>query len=193
MDEEPRYTEEHFNLPLKKPRHARPGTIYEAVTSLLTQGEAFVPTWDSTDHFHFACPKCGYMADVLSVEFYPHYPKGKYALIFHLGCAKCGRTGTRKIYFKPTSFLAHRAFLDDKILVFGVEKEFYGLVKILKKGKAKLRVHGKISCPECGRKLHYRVTASGYVCKNWKCRNYWKRGHGSVFTFLDESVRNDGG
>ena len=36
-------------------------------------------------------------------------------------------------------------------------------------------------CPECGRMLSYMKSASGLVCKNWKCPNYWKMGHGKVF------------
>lgn len=33
-------------------------------------------------------------------------------------------------------------------------------------------------CPECGNRLYYRRRAEGYVCKNWRCKNYWKRGRG---------------
>jgi len=34
-------------------------------------------------------------------------------------------------------------------------------------------------CPKCGNKLYSRTV--GYVCKNWKCENYWKR-DGIFFT-----------
>jgi P4 family phage/plasmid primase-like protien len=36
-------------------------------------------------------------------------------------------------------------------------------------------------CPVCRRKLMRRK--AGYVCKNWKCQNYWKMGKGPVYPF----------
>jgi len=31
-------------------------------------------------------------------------------------------------------------------------------------------------CPNCGNVLYHREKAWGWVCKNWKCVNYWKLG-----------------
>jgi len=36
-----------------------------------------------------------------------------------------------------------------------------------------------MKCPECDHKLRKRQ--AGFVCKNPKCKNYWKRGKGPVF------------
>ena len=41
-------------------------------------------------------------------------------------------------------------------------------------------------CPACGRYLYYRRRAGGFVCKNWKCKNYWKLGSGPVFNLTPE-------
>jgi len=43
-----------------------------------------------------------------------------------------------------------------------------------------------IRCPACGRYLCYKKRAGGFVCKNWKCKNYWKLGHGPVFELTPE-------
>ena len=39
---------------------------------------------------------------------------------------------------------------------------------------------GDVRCPICKHKLQYRK--NGLVCKNWKCKNYWKKGRGVCFT-----------
>ena len=31
-------------------------------------------------------------------------------------------------------------------------------------------------CPLCNCRLYYRSKAKGFICKNWKCKNYWKLG-----------------
>ena len=38
-------------------------------------------------------------------------------------------------------------------------------------------------CPKCSRKLHYRKKASGYVCTNERCDNYWNFGEGPVLSY----------
>jgi hypothetical protein len=85
---------------LKKPK-AKGGAIYTAVDpeSFLIGAAHFLPTWDTTDHFRFACEACKSVADVLAVRFCSHYDSEvKYALFFYLGCRKCGATGQRKIH-----------------------------------------------------------------------------------------------
>lgn len=37
------------------------------------------------------------------------------------------------------------------------------------------------SCPSCGSKLYWKPTERGFVCKNWRCDNYWKLENGPVF------------
>ena len=39
----------------------------------------------------------------------------------------------------------------------------------------------KPTCPLCGNRLYPRVTADGYVCKNWRCDAFWKLQKGAVF------------
>ncbi len=41
-------------------------------------------------------------------------------------------------------------------------------------------------CPACRWRLYYRKRAGGFVCKNWKCENYWKCGRGRVFELTPE-------
>jgi len=36
-------------------------------------------------------------------------------------------------------------------------------------------------CPVCERVLWYKPSVHGWVCKNWKCTNFWKYGKGQVF------------
>ena len=80
---------------------ARGELIYSILDreSYLIRGDHFLPTWDTTDHFHFVCGKCKGVADVLEIRFDPQYGSDvKYALFFYLGCRVCGATGQRKIY-----------------------------------------------------------------------------------------------
>ena len=92
-----------------------------------------MPTWDGTDHFHFACEKCHCMADVLKVEFYPRYKgNGKlYAFFFWLGCPDCGNTGFRKIYLKPSAYRGQECFTYDReAFVYGDNKKPVGQFKL---------------------------------------------------------------
>lgn len=41
-------------------------------------------------------------------------------------------------------------------------------------------------CPECKNRLYFRYHVQGFVCKNWRCRNYWKHGHGPVLKSINE-------
>lgn len=47
-------------------------------------------------------------------------------------------------------------------------KEFKGMVFRGKRPK----------CPMCNRLMHWRKRADAWVCRNWKCELYWKRGIG---------------
>lgn len=129
----PKYAKFGCNIPLKKPKHTRSQLIYSNVNELASTGFSnFIPSWDSTDHFHFCCGDCGIMADVLQVMFYPRYAEdGKlYALFVYLGCPKCGTTGFRKIYLKPSSYLGQEAFANNhKLYIFGKEKEAGGILQ----------------------------------------------------------------
>jgi len=101
--------------------------VYSAVDpeTLAIRGGDFVPSWDSTDHFHWICQRCKVVTDVLQVRYMPGYSNGEgsrlYALFFYLGCVKCGATGHRKIYLarrpKPARF--HETLIDNEILIFG--------------------------------------------------------------------------
>lgn len=85
----------------EKPK-ARGGILYNILRAWSIHGDVFLPTWDSTDHFHFVCKKCKSVADVLMVKFNTNYGGGvRYALFFYLGCRSCGVTGQRKIYLDP--------------------------------------------------------------------------------------------
>lgn len=131
---QPKYVERGlYNKPLPQPRHTRTRVIYTAVEDLLTHGGNFLPTRDSTDHFHFACEKCHSMADVLKVEFYPRYGGNRklYAIFFWLGCPDCGNTGFRKIYLKPSSYFGQECFTYDReVFVYGDGRKPVGQVKL---------------------------------------------------------------
>jgi hypothetical protein len=125
-----KYEKNGCNVPLKTPRFKRQRStiIYQAVNELLSEGDSdFIPMWDETDHFHFCCANCKHAADVLQVDFDPRYAEnGKlYALFIWLGCEKCGSTGFRKIYLKPSSHLGQEAFTSEQVLVFGKEKHAF--------------------------------------------------------------------
>lgn len=88
------------NRLLVKPK-TRGGIIYSALDPETHHigGGVFLPTWDTTDHLHFACTSCKSVADVLQVHFDANYSDDvKYALFFYLGCRGCGATGQRKVY-----------------------------------------------------------------------------------------------
>jgi len=128
-----RYQREHedgyiSNDLLRNPRTIRGDKIVYSAVNLETlhimSGE-FTPSWDSTDHFHFVCDRCGVVADILQVRYVPNYPNVSYALFFYLGCVKCGATGQRKIYLarrsKPARF--HETLIGNEILIFGDGRE----------------------------------------------------------------------
>lgn len=89
-----------MNEPRKKPHKTTARLIYQCVTNLITQGEDFIPTWDTTDHLSFACEECHTKATILAVEFYPNLPPVGATLYFRLKCPSCKRTGQRKIYLE---------------------------------------------------------------------------------------------
>ncbi|MCD6421799.1 hypothetical protein J7L13_00415 [bacterium] len=59
----------------------------------------FIPVFDCTDHFHWACPKCKEIAKVLLVERNDSYANTP-TIYFYLECPKCGGRGFRKIYLE---------------------------------------------------------------------------------------------
>ena len=46
------------------------------------------------------------------------------------------------------------------------------------------------TCPKCGNKLYHKKT--GLVCKNWKCKNYWKMGIGPVYRWTGRNEKGEG-
>jgi C4-type Zn-finger protein len=61
----------------------------------------FMAVFDQTDHFHFACPHCKEVAEVVKVERddrYAHTP----TIYFYLHCLKCGARNFRKIYLEDS-------------------------------------------------------------------------------------------
>ena len=71
--EYPKYAGSYFNIPLKKPKAYKfERTLYQSIGEFQLGGSTdFIPTWDSTDHFHFCCQNCESMADVLKVDYIP--------------------------------------------------------------------------------------------------------------------------
>ena len=61
----------------------------------------FIPVFDRSDHFHFACAKCREIVDVLMVERDDGYADTP-TVYFYLRCPKCGSQGFRKIYLEDT-------------------------------------------------------------------------------------------
>jgi hypothetical protein len=127
-----KYEKDGGNHPLRTPKYTRARKLYQSVDILMSTGTShFIPTWDSTDHFHFCCADCRVMADVLQADFLP-YPidaEGKnkiFAIMLYFGCPQCGSTGMRKMYFKPTSFMGHHAYTGNAELMFGPSKEAVG-------------------------------------------------------------------
>lgn len=116
-----------INRLLKKAK-TRGGLIYTALDgeSYSIGGDVFLPTWDSTDHFHFVCKKCKAVADVLAVKFNTRYGGGvKHALFFYLGCRKCGATGQRKIYLdrRVDACLFQHACDKGNVYIYGKKEE----------------------------------------------------------------------
>jgi len=59
----------------------------------------FIPVFDSTDHFHFACSRCKEIACVVMVRRHDSYADTP-TIYFYLKCPKCGAEGQRKIYLE---------------------------------------------------------------------------------------------
>lgn len=66
---------------------------------LIGGGGYFVPVFDNTDHFHFACGKCEEIAEVIMVRRYDKYARTP-TIYFYLRCPKCRNEGQRKIYLE---------------------------------------------------------------------------------------------
>ena len=45
-------------------------------------------------------------------------------------------------------------------------------------------------CPICNHRLYWRK--DGGVCKNWKCKNHWKMGKGSVYRWIGNNEKGEG-
>jgi len=60
---------------------------------------------------------------------------------------------------------------EDTIEEYGLTKYEYDIVK----------------CPLCNNKLVEK--AQGLVCKNWKCKLYWKLGSGWIYMLSKEEVK----
>jgi hypothetical protein len=84
---------------IRKHKEAIVYSLLDMDGCVLIGGAHFLPTWDSTDHFNFACD-CGAIAEIVEVKYRPDYPVEEDTLFFYLECPKCGRTGQRKTYLK---------------------------------------------------------------------------------------------
>lgn len=71
----------------------------------------FVPVFDSTDHFHWACEKCKVLARVIMVKRDDTYAE-RPTIYFYLKCPKCGKEGQRKIYLDQTEKERGTLFLE---------------------------------------------------------------------------------
>jgi hypothetical protein len=151
-----------INRFLKKPK-ARGGLIYTALDeeTVSIHGGRFLPTWDSTDHFHFICEECKSVADVLRVKFDANYGGGvKYALFFYLGCRKCGASGQRKIYLdrRRNACKFQRAHDEGKVYIYADgdqpnsvisrEKIVMAELKVLKEKLAVTTIDEALQCLE---------------------------------------------
>ena len=69
--EEKKYQNYRSNELLENPE-LKDALIYSAVEpgTLTTSNSNFLPTWDDTDHLHFACSKCKSVADILTIRFF---------------------------------------------------------------------------------------------------------------------------
>jgi hypothetical protein len=105
------------------------GTVYSVLDqeSILIGGSGFLPTWDETDHLHFACAGCNNIADILQVFL---KRDGLFTLFFWLGCPNCGATGQRKIYLDRRDDAAkfHCALASRQLLIYSDERSPYGVI-----------------------------------------------------------------
>jgi len=122
---------------LEKPK-TKGGIIYSAIDneSITIHGDVFVPTWNTTDHLHFACQKCKSVADVLRVELADNYSSdARYALFFYLGCRRCGATGQRKIYLdrRAKACVFQHTYDESKIYLYEKEDQPYSIIACVEK------------------------------------------------------------
>jgi hypothetical protein len=68
---------------------------------VIKAGGYFIPVFDSTDHFHFACQDCREIAEVIMVKRHDCYANTP-TLYFYLHCPKCGKEDSRKIYLEDS-------------------------------------------------------------------------------------------
>jgi len=114
---------------LTKSYYQKNTVIFNKVREICINGDNFVPTWDSTDHFNFACSKCKSASDILRVEVYPDRGFDEVsksgAIYFYLGCPKCGATGQRKIYLEleKRKVYCHKAIIGNTLYVYGENNE----------------------------------------------------------------------
>jgi hypothetical protein len=95
-------------------------------------------------------------------------------------CPKC----ETQTVFIPVQAKKHPVFL--------IEEAFYQCPKCNWKSENRLfEISNEVEeypennqCPKCHNRLYLKTEAEGYVCKNWKCENYWKMGKGKVFKIL---------
>lgn len=74
-------------------------TIPRGRPPTMSGARRFVPVFDSTDHFHFACSKCKTIAGIVQVQRRDSYADTP-TIYFYLVCPFCGLGGQRKIYLE---------------------------------------------------------------------------------------------
>ena len=85
----------------KKRRFVIYSTIPRGFPYYIGGGGNFIPVFDDTDHFHFACSRCREIACVVMVERRDYYANTP-TIYFYLKCPKCGAEGQRKIYLEDS-------------------------------------------------------------------------------------------
>jgi hypothetical protein len=102
----------------------RPGTI---------EGDIFLPTWDDTDHLHFACENCGGIADILEVSLESLRKCSKSRTLHLLGLRTVGFTGQRKIYLdrRSDSGAFQKTLVENQLLVYADERIPYSRTKLI--------------------------------------------------------------
>jgi hypothetical protein len=101
----------------------------------MVEGDCFVPTWDNTDHLHFACENCRSISDILEVRLTISTRNSFHILHIFLGCPTCGATGQRKIYLdrRPNSGAFQKTLLKNQLLVYGNERIPYIRTRLIAK------------------------------------------------------------
>ena len=59
----------------------------------------FIPIFDTTDHFHFACRDCQKLVEILMVRRHDAYADTP-TIYFYMRCPKCGKEGQMKTYLE---------------------------------------------------------------------------------------------